>query len=121
MKFEEIVTHLLGRLMGRIIRRMIAFVALALLIITALYHLTVAADLALEELYGPLNARLIVVGAYAALAAMVFLYLFITRAKAPSIRQRSHTSRRSQDLQIAGLLESLLLGYTAARSKSRHS
>lgn len=126
MKIESIISQIFRRLVGRIIRRLLAAAVLALFILVALYHLTVAGMLALEELYGPLDARLIVVAIYAALAAIIFIYLFATRAKAPAAEAPARKTRAAsrntpQDVRVAELLESLLLGYTTARRKSRHS
>jgi hypothetical protein len=119
MKLDQLISHLIGRLMGRMLRRLAAFAGLALLILAALYHLTIAGTLALEALYGPLYARLIVAGIYAALAIIVVVYLLATRAKAAA--PRSNRSRQAQDIRVAELLESLLVGYTTGRRKSRHS
>lgn len=121
MKLDELVSLTIGRLMGRMLRRTAVIAALALCLLVALYHLTIAGTFALEETYGPLRARLIVVGAYATLAAIFFAYLLATRAKAPAATPRSNASRQSRDVQIAKLLESLLVGYTAGRGKSGHS
>ena len=107
--------------MRRLIRRGIAMVVVALFSLIALYHLTVAGTVALEAFYGPLYARLIVVGAYVVLAAIAFAYLYATRAKRPASKPRSNTSRAPTDVRIALLLESILLGYTTGRGKSRHS
>jgi hypothetical protein len=121
MRFEDIITDTIGRLMRRMIRRSIALAVLAVFILAAIYHLTVAGTVALEAIYGPLYARLVVVAAYAALAAIVVAYLFATRAKAPATKTRSSASRAPTDVRIALLLESILVGYTAGRGKSRHS
>jgi hypothetical protein len=122
MKIEQGITYIIGRLMGRMLRRILAIAVLALIILVALYHLTIAGTLALEGLYGPLDAHLIVAGIYATLAVIIFVYLFATRAKAPAVKSRAHSSRRApQDVRIAELLESILLGYTLARRKSRSS
>jgi uncharacterized membrane protein len=123
MKLDQLIPHLIGRLMGRMLRRVAAFAALALLVLIALYHLTIAGTLALEALYGPLDARLIVAGIYAALAIIVCIYLFATRAKPPTMAapRGNRRSRQPQDIRVAELLESLLVGYTAGRRRSRHS
>ena len=119
MKLDQLITHTISRVMGRMLRRMVVMAFLGLFILVAIYHLTVAGTLVLEAIYGPLHARLIVVAAYAALAIITLAYLFATRAKA--LPAKSRPSRGTQDIRIAELLESLLLGYTAARGKSRHS
>jgi hypothetical protein len=121
MKLDQLISHLVGRLMGRMLRRMTAFAVLGLLILVTLYHLTIAGTLALEALYGPLNARLIIAGIYAVLAIVVLAYLLATRAKPTPAAPRSNRSRQSQDIRVAELLESLLVGYTTGRRKSRHS
>jgi membrane protein implicated in regulation of membrane protease activity len=98
---------------------MAAFAALALLVLVALYHLTIAGTLALETLYGALNARLIVAGIYAVLAIVVLAYLLASRVKTTTATPRRN--RQPQDIRVAELLESLLVGYTTGRRKSRHS
>jgi hypothetical protein len=129
MRFEHMVSVTIRHLMGRLIRRAVAMAALALLVLITAYHLTIAGTIALEQLYGPLYARLIVAGIYAALVLIVFGYLFATRAEEPEEfkepKNRRATGSRgspgSQDAKMALLLESVLLGFAAARGKSRHS
>jgi hypothetical protein len=121
MPLEDLISTTISRLMRRLIRRGIAMAVLALFILVALYHLTVAGTVALETLYGPLYARLIVVGAYVVLAAIAFGYLYATRIKPQTAKARASVSRAPKDVQIAMLLESILLGYTSGRRKSRHS
>jgi hypothetical protein len=125
MPLEDFISTTISRLMRRLVRRGIAMAVLALFILVATYQLTVAGTVALEELYGPLYARLIIVGAYAVLAAGAFAYLFATRIRPPVgkpvTKTRANGSRTPPDVRIALLLESLLLGYTAGRRKSRHS
>jgi hypothetical protein len=125
MKIESVISQIFGRLMGRVLRRLLAITLVALFILVALYHLTIAGMLALEGLYGPLDTRLIMAGIYAVLAVMIFIYLFVTRGKAPAVeasarRTRAAARNTPQDVRVAKLLESLLLGYTTARRKSRH-
>jgi hypothetical protein len=122
MRLEHVVSLAVSQLMGRLVRRVVAMTILGLVALAAVYHLTVAGTIALENLYGPLYARLIVFAVYVALGLIVFGYLFATRAKEPAVaKQRSGLSRAPQDVRMAMLLESILRGYEAARSKSRHS
>lgn len=119
MQIENVITSVIGRLMRRLVRRVIAMAVFALFVLVALYHLTVAGTVALETLYGPLYARLIIVGAYVVLAIVVFGYLVATRAKPTAAKARPNVSRAAKDVQLAMLLESILVGYTTGRSKSR--
>lgn len=121
MRFEDIIADAVARPMRRLIRRGIAMAIFALFVLVAMYHLTIAGTVALETLYGPLYARLIVVGAYVVLAAATFAYLLATRVRRPAAKTRPKMSRAPTDIRIALLLESLLIGYTAGRGKSRHS
>lgn len=121
MRLEHVVSRAISQLMGRLIRRVVVMAVLALLILAAVYHLTVAGTLALEGLYGRIDARLMIVAAYAVLALAVFGYLFATRAKELPEKRRPVTARTPQDARMAMLLESILLGYTTGRKKSRHS
>lgn len=121
MQIEEIITSVAGRLMRRLVRRGIAMAVFALFVLVALYHLTVAGTVALESLYGPLYARLAIVAAYVVLALAAFAYLMASRAKPPAGKARPSVSRAPKDMQIAMLLESILLGYTTGRGKSRQS
>jgi type VI protein secretion system component VasK len=120
MRLEHVVSLAISQLMGRLIRRIAVMTVLALLVLVAIYHLTVAGTIALEQLYGPLIARLIIVAVYAALALIAVIYLYATRAREPEIK-RHGTAKTPQDVQMAMLLDSILLGYTAARRKSRSS
>ena len=121
MRLEDTISEMIGHLVRRLVRRGIAMAIFAILILVATYHLTIAGILALEGLYGPLYARLIVVGAYVVLAIVALAYLFATRAKPTTAKTRPGVSRAPKDVQIAMLLESILLGYTTGRRKSRQS
>jgi hypothetical protein len=129
MRLEHTVSVVIRHLMGRLIRRAVAMAILALLVLATAYHLTIAGTIALEQLYGALYARLIVAGVYAGLALIVLGYLFATRAEEPEDaapfkgprNRRPAGARGSQDARMALLLESVLLGFAAARGKSRHS
>jgi uncharacterized membrane protein (UPF0136 family) len=114
---SDIVGVLIRRVAGRIIRRSIAGAICLIFALGALYHLTAAADLALEIRFGALPARLAIGGAYALVASVVALVLWATRAKLASSR-RDGLSNSPRDLQIAMIVESVLLGLALARGVS---
>ena len=115
MRLENVVSHTVGQVVSRLLRRAIAMAVLALFALGAIYHFSVAGVLALEQHFGALTARLIVAGVYLLIALAVLGYLYATRAKLP-VQQRPGISRAPQDVQIAMLIESVLQGYALARS-----
>jgi hypothetical protein len=121
MRLEQVVSQAISQLMGRLVRRVIIMVLLGLFALAAIYHFSVAAILALEEMFGPLYARLIVAGIDLAIALAFFGILYVTRAKPLTTKQRPGISRAPQDVQIAMLIESVLQGYALARSNRAKS
>jgi hypothetical protein len=120
MRLEHTVSLAITQLIGRLIRRLIAMAALALVALVAVYHLTVAGTLELEKLFGLVNARLIVTAIYVVIALVIFAVLFATRAKpAPAPKRKAGIADAPPDARIAMLIESLMLGYSLARGKSR--
>jgi len=121
MRLENVVSLAISQLMGRLLRRAVIMTLLGLFALGAIYHFSVAAILALEALFGPLYARLIVAGADLAIALAFFAVLYFTRAKPIPAKQRPGISRAPQDVQIAMLIESVLQGYALARSNRAKS
>jgi hypothetical protein len=116
MRLEHIVSLAINQLMGRLLRRVILMVLLGLFALAAIYHFSVAGIVALEGIYGALNARLITAGVDLLIALAFFGVLYMTRAKPLPAKQRPGISRAPQDVQIAMLIESVLQGYALARS-----
>ena len=115
MRLSHIPEFAVNHLFGRLLRRAIGAALLALLMLVAVYHYTVAGTLALEAEYGLLYARLIVATAYTAAASIVFIVLWMTRTK-PLIQDRvAGELAGPRNMQIAMLIEAGLLGYTLAR------
>jgi type VI protein secretion system component VasK len=122
MRLEHVVSLAVTQLIGRLIRRLIAMAVLALVVLAAVYHLTVAGTLELEKLFGLVNARLIVTAVYVVIALIIFGVLFATRAKpANAPKRKPGIAQAPPDARIAMLIESLMLGYSLARGKSRSS
>lgn len=116
MRLEHVVSQAISHLVGRLVRRVIIMALLGLFALAAIYHFSVAGILALEGVFGALNARLIIAGVDLAIALAFFGILYLTRAKPLPAKQRPGISRAPQDVQIAMLIESVLQGYALARS-----
>lgn len=119
MRFDHIVSLTIGQVVGRLIRRVLAMIVLALFFLGTIYHLTVAGTVALEGVYSPLYARLMIAGAYLVITIAIGSGLYLTRARPLIVKPRTSGSRASQDAKMAMLLESVLAGFTAPRRKSR--
>jgi len=117
VQITDIVGVLIRRVTGRLIRRAIAGLVCLVFAFGALYHLTVAATLALEMRFGVLPTRLAIGGCYALVAIATAIVLFATRAKLAANRGAG-LSNSSRDLQIAMIVESILLGLALARGTS---
>jgi predicted signal transduction protein with EAL and GGDEF domain len=125
MRLTELAEATISPLVARLVRRAALFVALGLLGIVTLYYVSAAGTVALALEYGPVTAYLIMGGIYALLAIAVAITLLATRSRAvpaqdPVANALSSTSS-SRNMQIAALIEALMLGYTLARKSGGKS
>jgi len=83
--------------------------------------LTIAGTLELEAEYCILYARLIVAAIYLAAALSVLIVLWATRTM-PLIKAQTADAQMSRrDMQIAALIEAVMLGYAMARKSGDRS
>jgi len=109
---ETVVSHLVGRM----VRRIAGYTAIMAAGLIALYHLSIAGTMALEASYGALTARLLIGVAYAAIAVLVLLTLWMTRRKpAPESQKIAALLSSPQNMQIAALLEAAMIGFIAGK------
>ncbi len=119
MRIDQIAALATSHFLSRLIRRAAVAVALAVFAIVAVYHFTVAGEIALAEPYGTLIARLIVGSVYAAITLVTLVVLWVmgrrhgARAATPAL---SHNAR---ELQFVMLVEAVMLGYSLARKRER--
>jgi hypothetical protein len=116
MQITDVVGTIIQRVTGRLLRRALGGLLLALFFLGALYHLTVAGTLALELQFGALNARLIIGAAYALAAVITFAALWATRAKLKPRGDRAGLLNSTRDLQIAMIIEAVLLGFSLSKT-----
>jgi hypothetical protein len=117
MSLANIAEAAAGRLFGRLaLYAAFAFLG-GIFGLVALYHFTIAAMIALEMQFGPLYARLLVAG--------IYLVLTLASAGALWILARSATKPgpapdpTPRHVQLAALIEALILGYEMARKGPR--
>jgi hypothetical protein len=115
MQLSHITEITIHRLFGRVLWRAAGLALLVLFALIALYNFTVAGMMALEGVYGVLDARLIVAAIYLAAAVIVLISLWATRTK-PLISAASGDALAApRDMQMAALIEAAMLGYAMAR------
>lgn len=116
MRLGDLTGAIVGELFGRMLWRAGGVALATLLGLVALYHLTVAAMLKLEMLYTPVEARLWVGLAYAAVALVVVVTLWATRRKRTAQRdQIAGFLSAPGNAQIAMLLEAAMVGFMAGK------
>ena len=114
MQLENIVR----RIFSHIFRRILLALLVATFAVVAIYYFTVAGSLALETEYGLLHACLIVGGIYTALAIACAIWWAIQGRTAAS---NAPALSGQRDMQIAMLVEAVMLGYALARKGTRAS
>ena len=116
MRIDQVAGSVADQLFGRMLRRGLIALVFAIFAAIALYHFTIAGMLALETQYGALDARLIVGGIYAAVALICAIWWLALGRPSGS---RTPALSQQRDLQIAMLVEAVMLGYTLARKTPR--
>lgn len=119
MRLEHMITTAVEHLLGRLARRALLVMLIAVLAIIAIYHFTIAGTLALEMQFTVLQARLIVGGVYAGFALIAGVLLWAIRNKTAAAQAPVLAPQR--EMQMAMLVEAVMLGYALARKGERAS
>jgi type VI protein secretion system component VasK len=118
MRMDNIITTATDQLLWPVLRRVLVALAFAILAVIAVYHLTIAGNIALEHSFGDLNARLIIGGTYAALALISLIVLWAMRGK-PAKLADSPALKHVRETHLVMLVEAAMLGYTLGRKGQR--
>ncbi len=120
MRLTDVAEATLSHLVGRIVRRAIGFAVAGLLAIAMFYYASAAAVIALAIKFGTLYAYLVMAGIYAAATAVVLIVLYATRTKAIPVQEQAASALSSpRNMQIAMLVEAVMLGYSLARKSGK--
>lgn len=121
MRLTDIADQTLHYLFGRLLRRALGVMLIAIFAVVACYYASSAGTLALAIKFGTLYAYLIMAAIYAAAALIVLTALWTTgkRPAAPLAQNASGMPLASpRNMQIAMLIEAVMLGYSMARKPS---
>jgi type VI protein secretion system component VasK len=118
MNFNSLVAAATTRLLGRMLRRALVVVVMGVCAMIALYHFTVAGNIALTGQFGDLNARLIIGVTYAVIALISLVILWAMRSKSAKSND-TPTLNSPYESQLVMLVEAAMLGYSLARKGQR--
>ncbi|HZL31531.1 MAG TPA: hypothetical protein VFC54_10800 [Pseudolabrys sp.] len=120
MRLTDIAEITVSHLIGRFMRRAAGFALAALLAVITFYYASAAGTVALALQFGTLYAYLIMAGIYAATVLIVMIVLWATRAKAIARQDKVADALASpRNMQIAMLVEAVMLGYSLARKSGK--
>lgn len=124
MRLTDIAEATVSAIITRLLKRAVIIALAGALAIVTLYYASAAGTLALAGSYGLLNAYLIMAGIYAALAAIAVIVFYATRPK-PVLQAEQNNAAglmsSPRNMQIAMLVEAVMLGYTLARKSTNKS
>jgi len=117
MQIEHIAGLAFDRIFGRILRRALLLALFAIFALVALYHFTSAGTIGLEIRFGAMQAQLIVAGIYTvfALVSLAIWWGFSRRtaiASGPAVTV-------PREMQMAMLVEAVMVGYSLAKKGER--
>jgi type VI protein secretion system component VasK len=117
MNFNNLIAAATTRLLGRMLRRALVVAVMGVCAMIALYHFTIAGNIALAGQFGDLNARLIIGAAYTAIALISFVILWAMRSKPAG--PATPVLSKPAETQLVMLVEAAMLGYAMARKGER--
>ena len=118
MKLTDIAGAAINRIAGRLVRRAVGWLFVVIFAIAAIYQATVAVSVALELEFGIVHARLIIAALYTIAAIFAMTVLWVTgRRSFLAYEDRASIERIPPELQIATIVEAMLLGYAMSRRK----
>lgn len=114
MDFNNLATAAVSRLVGRMLRRALVVVVMGVCALIAIYHFTIAGNIALIGQFGDLEARLIIGAIYAAIA-LIFLLIFWATGSQPQKFHDTPALNARREKQVAMLVQAAMAGYSVAR------
>ena len=120
MRLERIAGLAFDHFFGRMLRRALLVVAIAVCAFVAVYQFTVAGSLVLVSRFGLIEAYLIVGATYAFLGLVAVAAVWATRGRPPRLSTPA-TLVSQREMQLVMLVEAVMLGYTLARKAHRAS
>jgi len=116
MRLDQIAGVAVEHLLGRIIRRALLALAMAIFAVVAIYYFTAAGILALAMQFGELEALLIVGAIYTAAGGAALGVFWVMGAKPAA--STPIPADKAREMQLVMLVEAVMLGYSLARKRA---
>jgi uncharacterized membrane protein len=117
MRLDQLALSTIEQVAGRLLRRLLVMLVMAVLALVAIFYFVSAGELELATRYGVINAQLIMGAIFAGAALAAFLTLWAMRAKRPRASAPALSGQR--EMQLVMLAEAVMLGYALARKGER--
>lgn len=118
MALTDIAGAAINRIVGRLVRRAVAWAFVVIFALAAIYQATVAASVALEMEFGVVHAHLLIAAFYAVAAIVTLIVLWLTARRCPlAYEYRTSIESIPPELRMAAVVEAMLLGYAMSRRK----
>ncbi len=115
MTVADVAHVAIDRILGRLARRLLAWLLVAVAVLAAIYHATVAVSAALELEFGVIYAHLIIAAFYGVAVIIIAAILWLTVRRGLLASDRASILRLPPELQIAAIVEAMLLGFAMSR------
>ncbi len=117
MGLTDLAGHAVERIAGRLCRRAIGWLLVVIFMLAAIYQGTAAASVALEMEFGGVRAHLIVAAFYVVIAFIGLIVLWATSRRSSAFHSHTNALGAQPELQMATIVEAMLLGYSLSRRK----
>lgn len=117
MRLDNLAIGTIEHLAGRLVRRLLIILLTLVLALVAVVYFVSAGEIELTARFGSLNAQLILGAIFMAAALLMFTVWWVMRARPAVKTAPALVSQR--EMQLAMLVEAVLLGYALARKSER--
>jgi hypothetical protein len=119
MNLDHLASAAINYLFGRLLRRVVAVIVAAIFVVVAVYQGSVAGTIWLALHYGEIHAHVIMCAIYAGLA-LIALAIFWAIGR-NSTNPAPAALAPPREMQLAMLVEAVMLGYSLAQKSDRVS
>jgi uncharacterized integral membrane protein len=117
MALTDFAGQAMERVAGRLGRRAAGWLLVVIFALAAIYQLATAMSVALELEFGLVQAHLIMGALCIVAASIIMMILSATARRWLAYMQHADRSPKQIELQVATIVEAVLLGYSLSRRK----
>jgi hypothetical protein len=117
MRLTDIANLAVDRIIARLCRRAAGWLLVIIFALAAIYQATAAVSVAIELEFGIVEAHLMIAAFYGLAAASTVIVLWMTSRRPRLTYDRMSVAHVQPELQLAMIVEAMLLGYSLSRRK----